>query len=341
MSDDRRLEQALHLMEVEAVNFAYRYTKDANTRQWYIQKTQAMSRELRGQYNAGQITARKAAEAAQEMRNEIMDMARLRTSDIGLARARQLKGKGKSLDDLISKYSTKKFSKPFDALTKGQQDEVLVEIVDAAGRPNPKVNAKVGKMAALGRSLWVLSAAIAIYNVATAEDKTHQAGREVANVAGGFAGGAAAGALAGIWFGPLGVAVGAAVGGIVGSMIADEAYSELTAPKDTRVRAILPRFTGFFSFDESGLATALYDEAGIDMDAVEAVFKELLLDHTGDADSAAWSYLAEVERRGGAPLHALRTHPTIRQTLARSLEAGWWVTDGEKAKAKRVLNGNF
>ncbi len=335
---DRELETALHALEVEAVNFGYRLAKDARTRQWYIQKTQEMSRELRARHASGELSARRAAEMAQELRNEIMEAARARTSDMGRAGARQLKAKGLALDDLIDKYAQRKFQRGFRQLTEGQKDEVLMEVVDAAGRQNPRVNVRQAKLAALGRGLWVLSAVIAVYNVSVAEDKVHATGREAANIGGGFAGGAAAGALAGIWFGPLGVAVGVAVGGVVGSLIADEAYTELTPPRDPRVRNILPRFTGFWSFDEDGLAKALYDEAGIDLDRVSAVFREIRQDHSGDADAAALAYIREMNRRGGAPLHALRLNSGLRRQLSDALRSGWWVTDEEKREADRILN---
>lgn len=335
--NDREVEVALRALETEAVNFGYRLTKDAATRQWYIQKTQEMTTELRARVRSGELSPRRAAEMAQEMRNEIMEAARARTSDMGRAGARQLKAKGRALDELIDKYAQRKYSRGFQQLTQGQQDEVLLEIVDAAGRQNPKVNARQAKLGALGRGLWVLSAVIAVYNISVAEDKAHATGREVANVAGGFAGGAMAGAAAGIWFGPIGVAVGVAVGGVVGSLIADEAYTELTPPKDPRVRNILPRFTGFWSFDEDGLAKALYDEAGIDLDRVSAVFREINQDHSGDADAAAYAYVREVKRRGGPPLHALRLNSGLRQQLSRALQSGWWVTDAEKREAQALL----
>lgn len=336
-NDDQRLEQTLQALETQALNFGYRRTTDAATRQWYIRKTQEMSRELRAQHRSGAITARKAAETAHEMRNSIMEMARARSSDIGRAAARQLKAGGLEFQTLVEKYAQREWQRPFDSLTDKEKNQVLLEIVDASGRPNPKVNARVSKMARIGRSLWVLSAAIAIYNISAAEDHAHQAGREAANLGGGFAGGAMAGAAAGIWFGPLGVAVGVAVGGIVGSLIADEAYSELTTPKDPRVARILPKYTGFFSFDEDGLAKAMYDEFGMDMDSVHAVFREIRQDHAGDADSAAYAYIRHVREHGGSPLEALKLNAGLRQELSNALTGGWWVTDAEKAEAQRIM----
>lgn len=229
---DRELENVLHSLEVTALNFGYRWCADNTTRQWYIQQTQELTRRLRQEHASGILSARRAAEIAQAERNKIMEAARLRTSDIGRAGARSMKPEGRALQDLVARYANERFQRPFEQLTRGQQDEVLMDVVDSAGRSKPQVNARMGRLAAAGRVLWVASAVIAMYNIAVAEDRVHAAGREAANLAGGVAGGAAAGALAGIWFGPLGVAVGVAVGGVVGALIADEAYTELTTPND-------------------------------------------------------------------------------------------------------------
>jgi hypothetical protein len=215
-------------METQALSFAARFIQDSNVRQDYIQKTQAMSRELREAYEAGSISAREAAQAANEMRNEIMEMARVRSSDLGRAKAQQLKAKGLDLDDLVAKYANRKFGQDFADLARGQQDEVLLEIVESAGRANPKVNANAARLGALGRGLWVLTAVVAIYNISTAEDKVDAAAREAVNVGGGFAGGAAGGALAGVWCGPVGVIIGVVIGGVLGSIAADAAYLEAT-----------------------------------------------------------------------------------------------------------------
>ncbi len=317
-------EEAIQQLEIQAMNFAVRFVQDSRVRQDYIHKTQAMSRELRQAYEAGSLTAREAAESANQLRNEIMEMARVRSSDLGRAKAQSLKAKGLDLDDLVAKYANKKFGKDFASLTRGQQDEVLLEIVDSAGRANPKVSARAGRLGALGRGLWVLTAVVAIYNISTAEDKVHQTGREVANAGGGFAGGAAGGALAGIWFGPVGVAVGVVIGGVLGSIAADSAYIEVTGPREASVRAFLPRFTSFFTgVDEAGIADALVDEYGIDMDSVLAVFRELYNSYSSDSDDVARLYLAKVKDRKGSLEHALRLHTALRNLLVLILDGGW------------------
>lgn len=318
------LEEALQQLEIQAMNFAVRFIQDSRVRQDYILKTQAMSRELRATYEAGSISAHEAAETANQLRNEIMEMARVRSSDLGRAKAESLKQKGLDLDELCAKYAKKKFGQDFGSLTRGQQDEVLLEIVDSAGRANPKVSARAGRLGALGRGLWVLTAVVAIYNISAADDKLHATGREVANVGGGFAGGAAGGALAGVWFGPVGVAVGVVIGGVLGSIVADSAYIEVTGPRQASVRAFLPRFTSFFGgVDEAGIANALVDDYGIDMDSVLAVFRELLNSYSSDSDDVARLYLAKVKERRGSLEHALRLHMPLRNLLMLILDGGW------------------
>jgi len=328
---NRELEEALQQLEIQALSFGTRFVQDSGVRQDYIHKTQAMSRELRAAYESGSMSAREAAEAANQLRNEIMELARVRSSDLGRAKAAALKAKGLDLDQLCSKYAKKLFDRDFTNLTKGEQDRVLLEIVDSAGRANPKVSAGAARMGALGRALWVLTAVVAVYNIGTAEDKVHATGREAANLGGGIGGSAAAGALAGIWFGPVGVAVGAVIGGVLGAMVADSAYIEITGPRQESVRRFLPRFTSFLTgVDEEGIATALIDEYGIDMDSVLAVFRELDNSYSTDSDDVAALYLPKVKARGGSIEHALRLHQPLRNLLVLLLDGGW--TTGEEYK---------
>lgn len=70
-----------------------------------------------------------------------------------------------------------------------------------------------------GRGLIVLSIAVSVYNVMSAEDKTQAAGREIAVTGAGIVGGMASGALAGLACGP-GAPVCVTVGAFVGGALA-------------------------------------------------------------------------------------------------------------------------
>jgi hypothetical protein len=254
------------------------------------------------------MTARQAAEAANQMRNEIMDMARARSTDLGRAKAQALKSKGIAFEKLLEKYAQQKFGRPFNSLGKQQQNTVLLEVVDSA---------------------------IAVYNVATANNKVDAAAREGVTIAGGFAGGAAGGALAGIWFGPVGVAVGVAIGGVVGSLVADELYVELVPVGTESVASLVDAHTRPFSTDEDGLARALYERGGIDANFVKAVFAVLADRYATDADDVALAYVNIVKTRGGSQLHALKLDTSLKHLLIQLMEQGW--TSSEESAALRYL----
>jgi len=52
------------------------------------------------------------------MRNEIMEFARVKSSDLGRAKAMSLNAKGLNLDDLTNKYAKKMFKSAFDVTVK-------------------------------------------------------------------------------------------------------------------------------------------------------------------------------------------------------------------------------
>jgi hypothetical protein len=321
---EHEVELALRQLEVQAVNFAYRFIKDSTVRQDYIAKTRAFSEQILASYRSGALSAKQAAEAAHQMRNEIMEFARTRSSDLGRAKAQSLKAQGLDFDDLAEKYALRKFRNSFRLLTEAQQTQIYLEIAEAAGRANPRVNASAARLGAVGRGLWMLSAVVAVYNVGTAEYKGHALGREASNIGGGFAGGAAGGAVAGIWLGPVGVAFGVVIGGVLGSITADQAYIEITGPRDDSVRKILPRFTRMFHVDEAGIAKALVEEVGIDLDAVLAVFRELDRSYSSDSDDVAVLYLNLLRSNGHtAIIEGLRLHNELRAFLIHCLETGW------------------
>lgn len=58
------LENEIRQLEVQALNFAARFTKDAHARQQYTRATRNFVRELRAAHVAGRITAAHAAETA-------------------------------------------------------------------------------------------------------------------------------------------------------------------------------------------------------------------------------------------------------------------------------------
>lgn len=99
--EDYITENAIKQFETQAVNFSYRFINDASVRMDYMSKTKEVAKELSISYKNGNISAKQAAEAAIQMRNEIMEFTRTRTSDMGRAKAKALKFKGLNLPQLL------------------------------------------------------------------------------------------------------------------------------------------------------------------------------------------------------------------------------------------------
>lgn len=196
------LEASLSQMEAAAYNFAHRHIKDGRVRHSYINQTRKLSQEYRAKTIAGNISAEEAAKQVQSIRNKILEAQRLRSSDIGRAKAINLKKSGLSLGDLTSKYAQQKYNKPFANLSVYQKNTVYIEIIDSSGRHRPSVNAAAMRFSALGRGLLVVTIGVVVYNIILAEDKVKATAREGVVFGGGFAGGAAGGAIAGIACGP-------------------------------------------------------------------------------------------------------------------------------------------
>lgn len=227
MSDRTTAEQAVEAMQTEAFNFGTRWITDAGVRSNYLTAVHQYARDVLDQMQRGEITPQQAAEQAGAMRNHFLDLARLKSSDIGRATAEQLKPKGVTLDALLERYAMKQYSRPFQALGEGERNSVYLAIVEASGRPNASVTLKAIRFGRLGKGLLVLSLAIAVYDVATADDKVDAAAREGVGLGGGFLGGAAGGALAGLACGPgapVCVTIGVFVGGAMGALGADHLY---------------------------------------------------------------------------------------------------------------------
>jgi hypothetical protein len=220
-------EEAIKLFETEAFNFALRMTNDTKVRIRYIQKARMLSEEYLSKIASKQITPYQAATEVNALRNEIMELARRQSSDIGKAYAQSLKATGRTLNDLCNYYAKMLFNTEFSKLLKPQQERVYQEIVKAAAKTRPGVNAKLTNISRLGKGLFILSIAIAVYSVATAEDKVREAGNQGVIFGGGALGAWGGGALAGLACGPgapICVGIGVFVGAFIGGYGADKTY---------------------------------------------------------------------------------------------------------------------
>lgn len=224
------LESSLNLLQTEANNFGMRFIANKSVRQEYIRKTVEIAKIIKEEVEFGRLTPYEGALEANKLRNSVLDAARLNSSDIGRAEAEALKASGKTLQQLEKHYAEKIFGKAFQELNQTQKNQVWLEVVEASGRPNPGINSKALRLAKVGKGFIVISAAIAVYNITTAEDKSRQTAKEGVTTGAGMLGGMAGGAAAGLACGPgapVCVTVGVFIGGIAATLGADFAFENL------------------------------------------------------------------------------------------------------------------
>lgn len=221
-TDDRaEFESAIRALEAEVANAGVHLTVDSTARRLYTTQIRAMADGLRAEVEAGKLTWAQAARRAQETRNVIMDLMRGRSTPVGRAIAERLKKDGRTLNELIAKWTTELYGKTasFERLSPHEQNKVYAEIVKSAGRSKPNVTAAMSKLSHAGRGLIVLTLALSVYNVAVAEDKIEATKKEVAVTGAGIGGGIVGGAAAGLVCGP-GAPVCVTIGAFVGGALA-------------------------------------------------------------------------------------------------------------------------
>lgn len=184
-----------------------------------------MSAEMKVKVANGSITWKQAAAEAQQVRNIIMESTRRRSTPVGRAMSESLKKTGKTLPELIGKYTNDLYGNVnFQTLTIQQQNNVYKAIVESSGRSRPAVNAKMRNFSRAGKGLIIFSLAISTYNILTAEDKTSAIKREAVVTGSGVMGGIVGGGAAGLVCGPAApvcVTIGAFVGGTLAAFGVD------------------------------------------------------------------------------------------------------------------------
>lgn len=196
---------------------------DATVRAEYVAMARALAADLVARVERGALTPREAAAQANQARNLAMESMRARTSAFGNAIARWLKQRGLTLAELEARYARDLYGRPFHDLSRAQRDRVWLHITRRAGATNSRVNAAMRAAPRAGRAFLLLSVAIAVYQVAEAEDKAREAARQGGSLGGGIAASAGVAALGGVVCGPgaplcaAGFGLAAFVAGVAGA----------------------------------------------------------------------------------------------------------------------------
>ena len=190
------LQRALSAFEAEAVNFARRFIPDHSLRQQYIARVKQISDAVLDDVRRGVISAEQGQSLANQLRNEILATTRGASSDVGRAWAEALKAQGRTLAELQERYAMQLFRRGFETLSETERNRVFLAIIEASGRARPTVLVTSTRLVRLSRGLLFVTAAIAVYQVSTAEDPGREAVKQGTVVGAGLAGGALAGAAA-------------------------------------------------------------------------------------------------------------------------------------------------
>lgn len=226
------LDHALFQLYAATSHFAAAAIHDSRMRAQYQRDVGEMAREFKAAVDTGQLSARAAAEQAHAMRNSILEGMRARTSPTTRAYASRLKPAGLTLAELEDKYAVEKFKKSFSQLSPHQQNAVYGNIIDSAGKPNSRVTNQAKWLGRAGRRVMVVSFAVAVYEVAKADDKPLEMMRQGTLAGAGIAGGLAAGSAV-VAFGlcaataPVCVGVMALAGSMLAAYGADTAWGSI------------------------------------------------------------------------------------------------------------------
>ncbi|WP_152526340.1 hypothetical protein ACP26E_04645 [Franconibacter pulveris 601] len=120
-NEQRTFSAALASLQGTASNFAAQSIQDSRVCEQYLRDIQKMSAEFARAVESGKMSPREAATLASQMRNEILDLSRLRNSPVGRAYAKKLKPAGRTMADLTEHYAKKMFQRSFESLSEGQQ----------------------------------------------------------------------------------------------------------------------------------------------------------------------------------------------------------------------------
>jgi len=332
---------SLNEWQSTVLNCARTLSNQSKVRREYIRLTGELVEKALESVKGGASPV-KVGKCVQEMRNQIMNMQRAKSTRLVKAFAQAMKKEGKPLAWLLDKYSGKGFGKAFKALTAAERDVVWLELIKAGGRTRPSVSAQVGNWAKSARALWILSLGISALHIGMADDKTHQTGKEIASLLASLGGGAGGAVAVGAMVSnPIGIAVGMVVGGMLGAaLVGDLLYDAAVNPLGVGSqysRAFLKPYVGRFTTNEKGIARALYKKCGRNAIRTFEVLDALFRHYNNDADEVALEYLKLVSN-DIALLNSLKHCRPLGQLLVACLEDGWTTgTEATYAKFARKL----
>jgi hypothetical protein len=103
---------------------------------------------------------------------------------------------------LLDKTSDTLFKKPYSSLTAVEKNKVYYAIVESAGRDRASVTVGTKRLRMMGKVCLLITATLAVANVAAAENKKKEVLRQGAIIGGGLGGGYIGGLAGAAFCGP-------------------------------------------------------------------------------------------------------------------------------------------
>ncbi|MDO5678805.1 MAG: hypothetical protein Q4G54_00615 [Pelistega sp.] len=182
-------EHSLTMLETEAFTFSMMLIQDSNTRLMYGQNIKKMSNELKDAVRLGVLSPEQGAIKANFLRNQLLEVGRLKTSPLLRLFAEQMKKTGRPFEEIQNKKADQLFKQSFTTLNNLQIDEVHTAIIEASGKSNTVANTQAQIYGKYGKGLFIISIAIAIYEIVQAENKLREAAKHITLAAASAAGG--------------------------------------------------------------------------------------------------------------------------------------------------------
>ena len=191
---EQLLQEALDALDATVLPFGLRGIQEAGVRSFYRRAIHDAVAEIRAEVGRGVLTVEQAAIRAQQVRNEILELARIRSSELGRSIAEWLKLHGKTMEELTEYYARKLFSKAGAELTEIERSGVMREIIAGAARENPGIRNLLRFLGPACRGVVALTIGLAIYAIYKSPDWPREALHQGV-VAGAGVGGALVGGL--------------------------------------------------------------------------------------------------------------------------------------------------
>lgn len=219
--DKEKLYDAIDALESQALVFGRRFINDSRVRSRYKIDIGKFGNNILHLVENGSLTKKEGAQRATIMRNFIMQQSRLKASEVSNAFAKSYKKVGKTQEELELKYSKTKSLEEFSKLPEHKKNKVWLNIIEKSMNSNPDYDKVAKLMSHGGRVLMITTVAIAIYKVAKAKNKVHEAAKQGVILLSAYTGSEIGGTIGSFGgpFDPITVPLGVFLGGIIGASV--------------------------------------------------------------------------------------------------------------------------